>query len=93
MGTLHLKPTAEGRTQLVIRADTNLGEFPLSASVCVCLCVSLSLCVPVCLCLSVSLYVCLCVSLSVPVCLCVSLSVPVCVCVSQSRQPNVSDVM
>ncbi|CAL8405301.1 unnamed protein product [Arctogadus glacialis] len=30
VGTLHLKPTAEGRTQLVIRADTNLGNILLN---------------------------------------------------------------
>ncbi|KAG7267423.1 hypothetical protein CRUP_021328 [Coryphaenoides rupestris] len=30
VGTLHLKPTAEGRTQMVIRADTNLGNILLN---------------------------------------------------------------
>ena len=26
VGTLHLKQTAEGKTQMIIRADTNLGK-------------------------------------------------------------------
>lgn len=26
VGTLHLKKTPEGKTQMIIRADTNLGE-------------------------------------------------------------------
>ncbi|KAJ3612434.1 hypothetical protein NHX12_020710 [Muraenolepis orangiensis] len=30
VGTLHLKPTPEGRTQMVIRADTNLGNILLN---------------------------------------------------------------
>lgn len=29
VGTLHLKPTASQKTQLLVRADTNLGECPL----------------------------------------------------------------
>lgn len=27
VGTLHLKPTANQKTQLLVRADTNLGEY------------------------------------------------------------------
>ncbi|KAM3859154.1 nuclear pore complex protein Nup50 [Diretmus argenteus] len=30
VGTLHLKPTAEGKTQMIIRADTNLGNILLN---------------------------------------------------------------
>lgn len=32
VGTLHLKQTEEARTQLLIRADTNLGEWPPGAA-------------------------------------------------------------
>lgn len=30
VGTLHLKQTAEGKTQMIIRADTNLGKSTAS---------------------------------------------------------------
>lgn len=30
VGTLHLKQTAEGKTQMIIRADTNLGKITAS---------------------------------------------------------------
>lgn len=30
VGTLHLKPTANQKTQLLVRADTNLGGYPVS---------------------------------------------------------------
>uniref|UniRef100_UPI003AAD03C6 nuclear pore complex protein Nup50 n=1 Tax=Centroberyx gerrardi TaxID=166262 RepID=UPI003AAD03C6 len=33
VGTLHLKPAAEGKTQLIIRADTNLGNILLNIMV------------------------------------------------------------
>lgn len=33
VGTLHLKKTAEGKIQMVIRADTNLGKNTASAVV------------------------------------------------------------
>lgn len=32
VGTLHLKQTADGKTQLIIRADTNLGKTEYSTS-------------------------------------------------------------
>lgn len=31
VGTLHLKRTAEGKTQMIVRADTNLGKTPLNS--------------------------------------------------------------